>query len=144
MTISAEARMELQWWSQTLPNTSAPIHRPNFSVVIFTDASRSGWGAVSGDDRVHGHWSEDEKRHHINYLELLAIFLALKHFGQHLSDCAILLRVDNTPAIAYINKMGDHLAKEILQWAEQKHLWLFASYSFYQSCKKLSPTARKV
>jgi len=42
----------------------------------------------------------------INYLELLSAFFALKCFAENLRDCDVLLRIDNTTAIAYINKMG--------------------------------------
>lgn len=47
----------------------------------------------------------------------------------------MLLRVYNTTAIAYINKMGgiqfqvlNKLAKEIWTWCEERNIWIFASY----------------
>ena len=67
----------------------------------------------------------------INYRELLAVKLALVRLANNLKDCQILLRVDNTTAIAYINRMGgtkyknyNRLTKEIWQWAEEKHIFL--------------------
>ena len=51
------------------------------------------------------------------------------------SICEILLRVDNTTAMAYINRMGgikfpklNSLAREIWQWCESRNLHIFASY----------------
>ena len=42
-----------------------------------TDASRLGWGACCQGVRTEGRWTPLEKQIHINYLELLAAFLAL-------------------------------------------------------------------
>lgn len=72
---------------------------------------------------------------HINYLELLAIFLALKGFAKDIKNSYILLRADNTTAISYINRMGgiqfphlNTLSRQIWQWCEKRNIWLFASY----------------
>ncbi|XP_053993928.1 uncharacterized protein LOC128884526 [Hylaeus volcanicus] len=53
----------------------------------------------------------------------------------HLYDKQILLRVDNTTAISYINRMGgvqfeklNRLSKNLWKWCEQRNLWIFASY----------------
>ena len=43
---------------------------------------------------------------HINYLELLAAFLALKSFARQERSISILLWLDNVTAIAFLNKMG--------------------------------------
>lgn len=49
--------------------------------------------------------------------------------------CQILLRIDNRTAISYVNKMGgikyskyNALSKKIWQWAEERHVFLFATY----------------
>ncbi|CAH2105277.1 unnamed protein product [Euphydryas editha] len=62
-------------------------------------------------------------------------FFGLQIFAKYLRDCEILLRIDNTTAIAYINKMGGiqfpHLtamSRTIWQWCEERRLRLFASY----------------
>ena len=48
---------------------------------------------------------------HINILELKAAFLALQTFAAQFSNCHILLLIDNTMAIAYINhKAGMHFS----------------------------------
>lgn len=95
----------------------------------------SGWGAVLGDKQIHGFWTEKEKREHINLLELKAIWLALLSFEMEIKNCYVLLRVDNTTAIAYINKMGgikyqrfNNLATQIWQWAENNNVWLHAEH----------------
>lgn len=55
---------------------------------------------------MHGFWSEMEKSLYINHLELLAAFHALKCFAGELRHIEILIRIDNTTALSYINKMG--------------------------------------
>ena len=39
-----------------------------------------GWGCMFGETRTGGSWSLDQTSNHINNLELLAVFLALKSF----------------------------------------------------------------
>lgn len=86
--------------------TFSPIRHFAFKYVIFTDASLTGWGAVCETKRVNGFWTLQEKSKHINYPELLAVFFALKCLASNWHDCHILLRIDNTTAISYINRMG--------------------------------------
>ncbi|XP_071580154.1 uncharacterized protein [Temnothorax nylanderi] len=109
--------------------------QPETRCTIKEFASLIGWGAVWKGNSTGYLWSADERTNHINFLELLAISLALKCFAQNLSNCEILLRVDNTTAISYINRMRgtkvpklNRLVREIWQWCESKSLWLFASY----------------
>lgn len=126
---------DLHWWNKNIHKLSSPIKNPNYAMEIYTDASRTGWGAYCNGSRVNGAWKESELQFHINYLELISIFLALKCFARDCSNCAILLRVDNTTAISYINRMGgiqfphlNSLSRDIWQWCESRQLWLFASY----------------
>lgn len=97
---------ELNWWSCKLKNTVNQIKSGNYETTIYTDASTTGWGAVRDNDKIYGFWNESLKRKHINYLELLTVELALKKLAPDLKNCQILLRIDNTTAISYINKMG--------------------------------------
>lgn len=85
--------------------------------------------------RTRGHWSAEERQLYINRLEMLAAFFALQCSASDLHDCEVLLRVDNTTAIAYINKMGkvrfmslSDLSRQIWSWCEKRKLWVFASY----------------
>lgn len=106
-----------------------------FKLEIFTDASLSGWGASCVNNRTHGFWSLEDKRNHINYLELLAVFHALRCFAAHSKNCDILLRVDNSTALAYINRMGSikfphlsNLTREIWSWCTERDIFIYASY----------------
>ncbi|XP_024888222.1 uncharacterized protein LOC112465081 [Temnothorax curvispinosus] len=135
MRLSSELEEDFDWWSKHISQAKNHIRRFDPAVEIFSHASSSGWGAYCNEHRVNGYWNEEERDQHINYLELLVAWFGLKCFAKELRDCDVLLRIDNTTAIAYINKKGGvrfpklaKIAKKIWQWCENKNLWIFASY----------------
>ena len=73
---------------------------------IFTDASKEGWGAHLNEHTARGTWSLPESKLHINYIELKAVFLALKEFQDLCSKKVVLVAIDNTTVVSYINKEG--------------------------------------
>lgn len=126
---------DIHWWLNNIDNSHRLIRDDNYHIHIYSDASTTGWGAACGGETASGQWSNVEREKHINYLELLAAFIALKIFARNLYNCQILLRIDNSTAIAYINRMGGiqypHLTqvtKELWQWCEQRKLFVVASY----------------
>ena len=61
--------------------TYRPTSTPNkHALQIFTDASIEGWGTHLNEHTAGGTGSLPESKLHINYLELKAVFLALKEF----------------------------------------------------------------
>lgn len=135
MRLPKDLTDDFAWWKNTIRDACNPIKDSTFAMEIFSDASLTGWGAFCGGERARGHWTENERHSHINYLELLAAFFGLKCFAENMSNCQILLRIDNTTAISYINKMGsiqfkhlNRIARQIWQWCESKNIWVFASY----------------
>ncbi|XP_077257548.1 uncharacterized protein LOC143894793 [Temnothorax americanus] len=126
---------DFRWWKINIPKSSNPIRQGNYKHEIFSDASTTGWGAFCEGNKARGFWTENERKWHINRLELKAALFAIKSFARDLRNCEILLRMDNTTAIAYVNKMGGvqhpnlhRIAKEIWQWCEVRNIWLVASY----------------
>lgn len=77
MQLSQELQ-DFSWWELNIPHRIASIANREFRLVIFSDASLTGWGIFCGDNKSHGFWNEAERLHHINYLELLAAFFGLK------------------------------------------------------------------
>lgn len=82
-------------------------------------------------------------------MELKAALLVIKCFANDLTDYEILLRIDNTTAMAYINKMGgvkvDYLhvdAKEFWKWCEKQKLWIFAEYISSKENKETDTLSR--
>ncbi len=55
---------------------------------------------------AHGLWRGHHLTWHINQLEMLAVFQALKHFLPDLRDHHVLVRTDNTAVVSYINPQG--------------------------------------
>lgn len=97
---------DFDWWEANLPRKRKSLSPVSFDIEIFSDASLTGWGASCGEAVANGFWNEEELDLHINVLELKAALLALKSFAYRGNGTQILLRVDNTSAISYINKMG--------------------------------------
>ncbi|XP_043481257.1 uncharacterized protein LOC122510567 [Leptopilina heterotoma] len=133
--ISNETKNDLDWWIKNIPHIKNPIRVSHFKLEIYSDASLTGWGAYCQGEKAHGWWNLDERIEHINLLELKAVFNSLKCFAKNLRSCHILLRVDNTTAISYVNRMGgvqykklNNTARQIWEWCEARNLWIFASY----------------
>ena len=63
---------------------------------------------------------------HINYLESMAVLLALKRFQPFVRSCHVLVRTDNATTMCYINEQGggmaspalDELARELTLWCD--------------------------
>ncbi|XP_072757731.1 uncharacterized protein [Anoplolepis gracilipes] len=135
MHLARDLQSDFAWWELNVLHRNSSLASRSFRFEIFLDASLTGWGISCGTNRTHGLWNESERLHHINYLELLSAFFGLKCFAKDLRNCDILLRIDNTTAIAYINRMGgvrfkklSDLAKTIWKWCEERELFIFASY----------------
>ena len=136
IALSPSARVELAWWlKHTLNVNGSPVHLPPPEMVITTDASKRGWGAVHQSLQTNGRWSQKESLQHINYLELKASFLALKTFLKGKSRVTVSLQLDNTTAIAYINNKGGTrspqlmtLALEMWDWCQTRDIFVIASH----------------
>ncbi len=105
-----------------------PLEQVSRHVVVSTDASATGWGAMCNGHAAAGLWTGPQLQWHINCLELLAVWLALRRFRTLLHEKHILVRSDNTATVVYINHQGDlrsrrmsQLARHLLLWS-QKHL----------------------
>lgn len=135
MTIPESLSHIFDWWLNNIDSAVSKIKSDEYSLEVFTDASTTGWGAACGDESAGGPWDERERALHINYLELLAAFLGLKTFAKDFYDCQILLRIDNTTAISYINRMGGvqfphltNITQQLWQWCETRNIMVHADY----------------
>jgi ribonuclease HI len=104
-------------------------------LVLFSDASMTGWGATDSNCSTGGKWSSYDVGRHINELELLAAFSALQYFANSSGNCSIRLNIDNTTAVAHINKSGGtrspqllEIALKIAKWSERRNIMLDAKY----------------
>lgn len=126
---------DLNWWLKAISSSVNRIKDDIYAMEIYSDASTTGWGAACNGQTASGQWSESERKLHINCLELLAAFFALKVFTKNITHCQILLRVDNTTALSYINRMGgvqyphlNDITRSIWQWCEARHIHVTAAY----------------
>ena len=71
----------LKWWlEESNILQDQPLHPLKHVLQSFTDASKEGLGTYLNNHTAKGTWSLPESKLHINYLELKAVFLALKEF----------------------------------------------------------------
>ena len=132
ITIDATLIKQLHWW--TLPkNTSrgVPLHAAKPTQDLFTDASNEGWGASLGSYSASGMWGSRTRTHHINRLELQAVYKACLHFQDQLRGKVTRVHIDNTTAVAYIRKEGgtcSHLltqdTRKLLLWCDRNRVTL--------------------
>ena len=118
--LDVEALLELEWWVNNLPTANTRRVKPLLpKILIQSDASGSGW----------------ESSLHINCLELLAANYAIKAFTKSLNNAHVLIQMDSTSAIAYLNKMGeakqgvlDKHACTLWEWCLSKKITLRAEH----------------
>lgn len=135
MILTEDCKKELQWWVDNIVSSHNVITHGQPSNTLTTDASQNGWGAVYNDTSTGGFWSDEEKSYHINYLELLAVFMGLQTFFKTHYNTHLRILTDNTTAIAVLNHMGtshsdpcNRLGKEIWEWCIDRNIWLSAAH----------------
>ena len=134
MTPDATSRKDILWWISQQDSEYSLIKIPAPSITLCTDASLDGWGGhIVGGRSTGGRWTTVESGFHINHLELLAIFDALKSFFRQKSDQHIRIHSDNSTAVAYIDHMGgthsksmNYLTKCIWLQCIARNSWLSA------------------
>ncbi len=95
--------------------------------MLTTDASLTGWGAISEGRSSQGLWKDHHLSWHINRLDMLAVFLALKNFLTDLRGHHVLVRSDNTSVVSYINHQGGLRSRPLCKLACQILLWKLLS-----------------
>ena len=98
----------LQFWlnKENLLKLGKTFCVQNCTNVVTTDASKHGYGDHLQDLICQGTWSVQEAKKHINWLELKAVYLTIRHFLQHLKGHTALICSDNTSVVQYLNKEG--------------------------------------
>jgi hypothetical protein len=98
--VTEAMKLQLKWWFDYIKDQSRIINHGNPDKIITTDASTQGWGSICMSFKIGGRWNETESKQHINYLELLAAFYALRAFCKDDEGMHVGLKMDNTCAIA--------------------------------------------
>ncbi|KZS02254.1 Uncharacterized protein APZ42_000775, partial [Daphnia magna] len=128
------SKSDLSWWANNLERTNGKamaISEPD--LIIFSDASRLGWGASLNSATTKGPWTSQDLFRHINELELVAALYALRVFTVHSVGVSVRIMLDNVTAVHYINKAGGSRSKcltdisaQIVKWCETRELSVHA------------------
>ena len=126
--LSPQAKSDLHWVTNNLAKFNGCFFgEHSIDIPIECDASLAGWGASCGGQSANGQWSLLEAYNHINYLELLAALYALQAFVPNLRDVHVRLKLDNSTAVAYVNKMGgikspslNSLSRTLWEWCIER------------------------
>lgn len=112
-------------WQGAVPKTNRFDHRDR--------CISKGLGGILPGRQYRG--PLEEKRLHINCLELLAGSLAIKTFTKDKVCAHVKLLIDNTAAVAYINKMGgthsqvlSNLALDLWEWCIHNNVEVSAQH----------------
>ncbi len=116
LKVTRRCLRDLDMWRKPWFLSQGPVlGAPCCCVSLATDVSLTGWGAVISGHHAHCLWSGRHLTWHINCLEMLVVFRALKHFLPDLRDHHVLVRTDNTAVVSYINHQGGLCSRPPLQ-----------------------------
>lgn len=120
--LSPEALASLEWWYQDLEHWNGhSIIQTQAECTFYggtTDASKDGYG-IATQVSTQGLWTNEESEESINYLELKTILLATQLNQDTWANKTVLIKTDNTSAMAYVNKMGGTSNRKLLDLADQ-------------------------
>ena len=118
-----------QFLAQGVPLRGVPAER----IVVTTDASLHGWGAVCQGQSTSGVWDSTWRRARINVLETRAVYLALMALMSQIQGRHVLVRSDSVTAVYFINHQGGtrsagclSAARSVLELAQERLLSLRA------------------
>ncbi|KAJ7313956.1 hypothetical protein JRQ81_005789, partial [Phrynocephalus forsythii] len=105
LKVTLKVYLSLQWWNSHthLARGRLFVHLDP-SIQITTDARTTGWCAHCKGLHINGTSDKNTRHLHINILELLAIFNALKSFELMMKNQSVQIITDNTTALYYLNK----------------------------------------
>ena len=96
-----EVRRDLSWWMvRDHLLTGVRFGTPAPDILLYLDASCSGWGAHLFDQHVSGMWLDQEKLLHINLLEMKALFLGLQSFREDVIGHHVTASCENSTVVA--------------------------------------------
>ena len=103
MTLSHDSLDNIRWWSSNIQTATRKILHNSPDVDVYTDASQMGWGAhIDHGNNTSCVWSKSESLRHINYLELLAVRLALASLLDSRSNIHVRIMITLTQSLISI------------------------------------------
>ena len=130
MKLSQRGKLDISWWLDNITSSGKTVVTTVPDFELFVDASSDGWGAHVDKVETGGRWNFHEIQFHINVLELLAIYFALKSFCKQ-DGLHVKIFTDNTTALAYVKHMGgvrspqcNKVAQQIWNFCESHFIWI--------------------
>ena len=118
------------WASPSRLLEGKPFAPPPLSLVVTTDASYLGWGAILHPHRVSRVWSRKEALDLINSLELKAVLLTLQNLESHILGRSVLICSDIMTVVSFINYQGGtislslcRLALDLWEWCPHRNIF---------------------
>ena len=130
-----QAVNDLQWWVRILPATAANIQLNRPQATLYTDASSHSWGAWFQGVFAQGKFDPNQKELHINTKEVFAVYYGIRVFLPYFSGDHLLVRTDNTTALATVRDMGtlsspqrNAIAQKIWNVMQDRDTWLSINF----------------
>ena len=106
--IPLEARKDIAWWGRcALQHNGVSLMwlhlDPISDNLIATDACLVGFGGTCGNEYFRGRFPARLRNQNITLLEILAVMVALKLWGDHLSGQYFWIQVDNEAVASVLN-----------------------------------------
>ena len=122
MLLNQESQLELLWWVKKIEiyNGRTLIQLPA-QALLQADVLLTGWGAVWEGMKTGGTWNQQERRMHINEMELLALKLVLETFLKAQEIKSLHIQMDKIVTLTYFLKMGD--TKNLQMICLSKQIW---------------------
>ena len=110
MRLSDEGKGDLQWGINNLSKQRGHIRVAPPSMLLTTDSSLTGWGAVclelnKAEIKTQGLWIDADRQRHRNYLKLRAIMLGLQSLLPTVGKDHVRIMSDNTTAVSCITNL---------------------------------------
>ena len=107
-TIPMEAKKDIAWWGRCAEEFNGIsliwLHQnPAPDEIIATDACLTGYGGTRGKDYFRAKFPAHLRNSNIAYLEILAVMVALKLWGQQLAGQYFWVHVDNEAVASVLN-----------------------------------------
>ena len=127
---------ELDWWKCNIfsGNMIRFLFQEEPSICLITDASNDAWAAIVNSHEAKSRFNEQESQLHINAKELLAIYYGLLSHSKVLKNKCVMIKCDNTTAIATIKKKGSSntfrnlVTQRVFEHALRNNIRLHISY----------------
>ena len=121
--------MDQTQWIKSIPSQngrSICVKTPD--LMMESDSSLQGWGAVCKGVLTGGLWSPKEKLSQINCLKSTAAMFAAKVLSWNKDSSYIHLKLDNQTAASYINPRLNNLATQLWSWCLERGINLSAEH----------------